>query len=150
MREIVKVLLQEGIDESMIHRVLDLIEEEYKVNNDSNIASGYLVTAPEYAGKYIPGKKYTVQQRDRMHSNALNGRAQEIADAANREGKTPNEIGDRRGYNKYSNAPNLKSPENSIDSAARRKYGNNATGKKKATKIVKTKFPDFKRNKKEA
>jgi hypothetical protein len=31
MREIVKVLLQEGIDESMINRVLDLIEEEYEV-----------------------------------------------------------------------------------------------------------------------
>jgi len=34
MKEIVKVLLQEGIDESMINRVLDLIEEEYDVINE--------------------------------------------------------------------------------------------------------------------
>lgn len=31
MKEIIKVLLQEGIDEVMINRVLDLIEEEYEV-----------------------------------------------------------------------------------------------------------------------
>ena len=31
MKEIIKVLLQEGIDEGMINKVLDLIEEEYDV-----------------------------------------------------------------------------------------------------------------------
>ena len=31
MKEIIKVLLQEGIDEDMINKVLDLIEEEYEV-----------------------------------------------------------------------------------------------------------------------
>lgn len=36
MREIVKVLLQEGIDEAMINWVLDLIEEEYEVIDERN------------------------------------------------------------------------------------------------------------------
>lgn len=31
MKEIVKVLLQEGIDEYTVHKVLDLIEEEYDI-----------------------------------------------------------------------------------------------------------------------
>ena len=36
MKEIIKVLLQEGIDEVMINRVLDLIEEEYEVIDERN------------------------------------------------------------------------------------------------------------------
>ena len=31
MKEIIKVLLQEGIDEGTVHKVLDLIEEEYDI-----------------------------------------------------------------------------------------------------------------------
>ena len=38
MKEIIKVLLQEGIDEGMVHKVLDLIEEEYDIVEDIELA----------------------------------------------------------------------------------------------------------------
>ena len=138
---------EECFDEIM-GLVEELLSEKYVVTNSSPLKPGsYSVVAPRYSEKYIPGKGYTSQQRVDMENKALEGRAQELVDAANREGKTPKEIGDRRGYGKGIVAPTEKSSLDSVKAAARRKFGNDASGKRKATKAIKTQFPDFKRPK---
>ena len=122
------------VSEACFDEIMDMIEQ-------------YVVTSPEYSKKYVPGKLYTSQKRADMEEKALNGKAQELADASNREGKSPEDIADRRGYNSDVVAPTEKSSLDSVKAAARRKYGNDANGKRKATKAIKSKFPDFKRPK---
>lgn len=122
------------MSESLYNEIMGIVEA---ILNEKE----YIVTAPKYASDhYAPttGTKY---------AKALDAKAQELADASNREGKSAEEIGDRRGYGKGSVAPTEKSSLDSIKAAARRKFGNDASGKRKATKAIKTQFPDFKRPK---
>ena len=81
----------------------------------------YLVTAPEYSKKYIPGKLYTPQARANIQNKSLDAKTQELKDAASRENKSVEDIANRRGYDKGALAPTLKTPDESIKSAKHRK-----------------------------
>ena len=108
--------------EDIVRLVEELLSEKYEVTNSLPIKQGsYVVTAPKYSEKYIPGKLYTSQQRTNMKNSAQNAKAQELADAANREGKTPQEIANKRGYDKGVLTPTLKTPDEIVKSAKHRK-----------------------------
>ena len=69
MKEIVKVLLQEGIDESMINRVLDLIEEEYEVVDEDVYSAIDKYVSDKDSKKYY--KKVAQKQQANAEKSAI-------------------------------------------------------------------------------
>ena len=67
MKEIVKVLLQEGIDEDTIHKVLDLIEEEYDVINEVTVGKW-----SSTASNILPKREKDVEIAQKVHDIAKN------------------------------------------------------------------------------
>ena len=58
MKEIIKVLLQEGIDESMINKILNLIEEEYEVVSEVSKELADEVSHKRYMNKRKAKEKF--------------------------------------------------------------------------------------------